>query len=301
VDIETSIICQLKTECGQGYTNKLEGMVRDTLASEEFNRGNPVVVPTGVVWKCCIITTGVWPSSIVPWEMVKSPIPVRRGEEEFMKIFRKKFEKKSIKFIHSLTTCVVRMGRRGELVCSAAQGIVLMLFNDSDSMSMDVIVQETRIPEAEVKRAIVGLVESGVLSFGNDAFVSLASGEGEHGIRKHVCNEYQFKRIPDRMGGSSSHVSISEAERLQTESSVMEDRQHQLDALIVRIMKRLRTCSGRTLVREVYENFSIFSQTEICKRIDSLIDREFIEREPSTGDSIVSAGSLDDIQIKYLI
>jgi len=301
-DSESPIIAMLKAECGQGYTNKLEGMIRDILASEDIS-GAPTS-SGGLKWKCSILTTGVWPSTICPWDgVLPGDMRIAESEKNFFINYKKNFEKKSVKFVYSLTTCVVRVYRSVEVFCSAAQAIILLLFNETDSMSMDVLLQETRIPEAETRRAIDGLVHVGVLSFGDGGFVSV----GHQPIPNPagsvlVANEYQFRRVPEmNRNHGTSHASVSEAERMQTEASVMEDRQHQLDALIVRTMKRLRHASARTLVREIQDVIAYFSQLEIVKRIESLVDREFLEKDGDEAVALSNAPSLDDVQIKYLI
>jgi len=73
----------------------------------------------------------------------------------------------------------------------------------------------------------------------------------------------------------------SEPERQDTRSKVDEDRKHQIEASIVRIMKAKKTMEHSNLIGEVSRQLSSrFPPNPIIikKRIESLIEREYIER-----------------------
>ena len=292
INYETAIIALLKAECGAGYTNKLEGMVKDILASEDFNG---VQDGEGKDRKCIVITTGVWPSIITATDYAGIPLSVREYEKNFVEVYKKNFPKKSVKFVHSLSCCIVRFNRRYELVCSGPQAMILDLFNDgSDSMSVDVILQELRFPVAEFERALRPMVDVGLVANTNGV-VEVNSGWHPKTPGQVILNTYQYRRESDE----GSPVVMNDTDRLQTESSVAEDRQHQLDALIVRIMKKNKSVTLNGLLREIVENLpasftTFYSQTELKKRIDSLVDREFLEK-------ISSVAEPDNVEIRYLI
>jgi hypothetical protein len=173
--------------------------------------------------------------------------------------------------------------------------MILDLFNDgSDSMSVDVILQELRIPIAEFERALRPMVDLGLVANTNGV-VEVNSGWHPKTPGQVILNTYQYRRESDE----GSPVVMNDTERLQTESSVAEDRQHQLDALIVRIMKKNKSVMLNGLLREIVENLpasftTFYSQTELKKRIDSLVDREFLEK-------ISSVAEPDNVEIRYLI
>ena len=278
INTETAVVGQFKAECGPGFTNKLESMVKDIVSSEEFfqeSRKNVVSLDNGVQFKVSVLTTGVWPAAITPWvERVKVPKQIEDLQIEFMRNYNLNFSKKSIKFVYSMTTAVVRHSRR-DLVCSAAQAIILTLFNETDSVDVNVVVAETSLSKIEANKAVTALVEGGVLVEDNEIFSPNPRFKSSQ--PRVVLNQYQFRK-----SGEGSQVSSEE--RAQTEFSVVEDRQHQLDAAIVRIMKRVRRCAVAALVGEIGELLKYhFSKSEINRRIDALVDREFLERDQEIG------------------
>ena len=274
INQETSLVNLLKQECGAGYTSKLEGMIRDVCVSQELAEGTAMQVT--------VATTGVWP--LTPWtERVKLPQNIHDLEIHFMRKYIEKNEKKSIKFVHSMTSAIVRYKRR-DYVCSAAQALVLNLLNDSEVIERSVVIADTGLPEPEVSKALLTLKEAGLLIEERPGFFSVNSAyKPPAGTGRIELNQYQYRRPEGEPG-------ISEEERAQTEASAMEDRQHQVDAAIVRVMKKLRKCSPATLYSEILNSTKFaFSKQEITKRISALVDREFIEKDPG-----------DDGEVRYL-
>jgi cullin-4 len=200
-----------------------------------------------------------------------------------MRKYMEKNEKKSIKFVPAMTSAIVRFKRR-DFVCSAAQALVLSLLNDSEDIERGVIFAETGLPESEVAKALTTLKESELLVEEKDGFFAVNSHyRPPAGTGRIELNQYQYRRPVGELG-------ISDDERAQTEASAMEDRQHQVDAAIVRVMKKVRKCSPAVLYGEILNVTKFaFSKQEITKRVAALVDREFIEKDPG-----------DDGEVRYL-
>ena len=283
INHETATVNLLKQECGAGYTNKLESMIRDVAVSEEISRdemlyGQQILGRT--LLRVTVATTGVWP--LTAWaERVKVPHAIHDLEIAFIRRYMDKNPKKSIKFVHAMTSAVVRFKRK-EFVCSAAQALILCLLNDSDSVDKTFVVSETSLPEVEAVKALSTLEESGLI-MQQDEIYSVNPNFKIPSSGQIVLNQYQYRRI-------GAEPEITDEERAQTEASVMEDRQHQLDASIVRVMKRLRKAVPSTLYAEILNITKFaFSKQEVTKRVTSLVDREFLERDPG-----------EDGEIRYL-
>ena len=68
--------------------------------------------------------------------------------------------------------------------------------------------------------------------------------------------------------------------RRQTTERVFQDRQYQIDAAIVRTMKARKTLTHSLLVSELFQQLRFpLKPPDIKKRIESLIDREYLERD----------------------
>lgn len=81
---------------------------------------------------------------------------------------------------------------------------------------------------------------------------------------------------------SNCLLAHDEADAVLSGVQVEEDRKPQIEAAIVRIMKARRTLDHHSIVTEVTRQLSsrfMPNPTVIKKRIESLIEREFIERD----------------------
>jgi len=70
-------------------------------------------------------------------------------------------------------------------------------------------------------------------------------------------------------------------ENQKTNQAIMQDRQYQIDAAIVRIMKTRKSLLHQQLVSELFKQLTFpVKPIDLKKRIESLIDREYLERDP---------------------
>ena len=67
---------------------------------------------------------------------------------------------------------------------------------------------------------------------------------------------------------------------VKTHEEVFREREHQVDAAVVRIMKARKRLSHTMLMSEVMSQLRFSAQNaDIKKRIESLIERDFLERD----------------------
>ncbi|ENN76322.1 hypothetical protein D910_04372 [Dendroctonus ponderosae] len=311
-DWEKNMISKLKTECGCQFTSKLEGMFKDMTVSntimEEFKEH---VVKTdallgGVDLFMRVLTTGFWPTqSATP----KCHIPAtpllafqcfRRfylakhsgrqltlqpqlGNADLNAVFYGPRKEESEGACSSSTSLVgsSRGGPRKHIIqVSTYQMVVLMLFNNHDKLSYEEILNESDIPERDLIRALQ----------------SLAMGKATQRIliktpkTKEIESSHEFQ-VNDSFTSKLHRVKIqtvaakgeSEPERRETRNKVDEDRKHEIEAAIVRIMKSRKRMPHNILVTEVTDQLRsrfLPSPVIIKKRIEGLIEREYLARTP---------------------
>jgi len=82
--------------------------------------------------------------------------------------------------------------------------------------------------------------------------------------------------------GTSTAVKENEFERIETREKVEEDRRPQIEAAIVRLMKSRKILQHNDIITEVTRQLSNRfnpSPVAIKRRIESLIEREYMERD----------------------
>jgi len=161
------------------------------------------------------------------------------------------------------------------------QMCILLKFNQRPQWSYQEIADETEIPERDLMRAMQSL------SMGKVGQRVLArTGEGSKS--KDIEPTHVFI-VNDNFTSKLHRVKIqmvvakgeSDPERKETRSKVDEDRKHEIEAAIVRIMKARKKMQHNVLITECTEQLKsrfLPSPVVIKKRIESLIEREYIAR-----------------------
>jgi len=282
VDAEKSMLSKLKQECGGMFTSKLEGMFKDMNHSKELSPQFRQHLSTksdlsdiSIDLNVNILTMGYWPT-YAPME-VRMPPDMFRLQECFRNFYLSKHSGRKLTFQSTLGHCVIKSkfkhGNK-ELLVSLFQTLVLLLYNEQDSFSYQQIGEATGIQQAELKRTLQSLAcgKARVLQ-------KLPKGkEVNDGDKFHYNTEFKHRLIRIKINQIQMKESIQE--NSDTRERVFQDRQYQVDAAIVRIMKTRKSLSHQLLISELYQQLKFpLKATDIKKRIESLIERDYMERD----------------------
>ncbi|XP_027096897.1 cullin-3A isoform X1 [Coffea arabica] len=285
-DAERSLIVKLKTECGYQFTSKLEGMFTDMKTSQDTMQGFYAAYaaelgdsPTLVVQ---VLTTGSWPTQ--PSITCNLPAEMSALCEKFRSYYLGTHTGRRLSWQTNMGTADLKAifgkGQKHELNVSTYQMCVLMLFNSADRLSYKEIEQATEIPSSDLRRCLQ----------------SLACVKGKNVLRKEPMSkdigEEDAFFVNDKFASKFYKVKIgtvvaqkeSEPEKQETRQRVEEDRKPQIEAAIVRIMKSRRVLDHNNIIAEVTKQLQsrfLANPGEIKKRIESLIERDFLERDSS--------------------
>lgn len=282
-DAERSLIVKLKTECGYQFTSKLEGMFTDMKTSQDTMQGFYASHPelgdsrTLVVQ---VLTTGSWPTQ--PTVTCNLPAEMSALCEKFRSYYLGTHTGRRLSWQTNMGTADIKAifgkGQKHELNVSTYQMCVLMLFNNADRLSYKEIEQATEIPASDLKRCLQ----------------SMACVKGKNVLRKEPMSkdidEDDAFFVNDKFSSKFYKVKIgtvvaqkeSEPEKQETRQRVEEDRKPQIEAAIVRVMKSRRVLDHNNIIAEVTKQLQprfLANPTEIKKRIESLIERDFLERD----------------------
>ncbi|KAI3813202.1 hypothetical protein L1987_17920 [Smallanthus sonchifolius] len=283
-DAERSLILKLKTECGYQFTSKLEGMFTDMKTSDDTMKGFYTAMgselgdgPTLVVH---VLTTGSWPTQSTP--TCHLPSEILTVCDKFKMYYLGTHSGRRLTWQTNMGSADIKAtfgrGQKHELNVSTFQMCVLMLFNNGDGLSYREIEQATEILTVDLKRCLQ----------------SLACAKGKNVLRKEPMSkdigEDDTFFFNDKFSSKFYKVKIgtvvaqkeSEPEKQETRQRVEEDRKPQIEAAIVRIMKARRVLDHNNIVAEVTKQLQsrfLPNPVVIKKRIESLIEREFLERD----------------------
>jgi len=281
IDAEKSTIGKFKTECGSQFTNKLEGMFKDIDISRDIMTGfkNSAQVQTklkhGIELYVNVLTTGYWPT--YPPLEANLPTELRDYQEIFKKYYLSKHSGRRLVWQNSLGLCVVKCKFKKsskELVVSLFQTVVLMLYNDVDVLTYDDIEKATGIQEKELKRTLQSL------SLGKVRVLIKDPKTKEVNRTDTFTFHREFTAPLYRLRINNIQMKETQEENQSTTERVFQDRQYQVDAAIVRVMKSRKTLSHTLLIAELFSQLRFpIKPADLKKRIESLIDREYLERD----------------------
>jgi len=285
IDAEKAMISKLKTECGANFTNKLEGMFKDIDLSKDimdaFNESKyKDELKAGIDLHVYVLTTGYWPP-YTPVE-IKLPKELTEYQDVFKQFYLSKYSGRRLVWQHSLGHCTLKAffpkGKK-ELSVSLFQTIVLMLFNDAEELSCKEILEATGLDDSkgELKRTLQSLACGKVRVLVKEP----------KGIPVNENDKFRFRNDFSaklhRIKINSIQMKETIIENIKTKQNVFQDRQYQIDAAIVRIMKTRKKLSHNLLISELYNQLKFpIKPADLKKRIESLIEREYLERDPES-------------------
>ena len=272
-DAEKLMIAKLKVQCGTQFTSKMEGMLNDlAVGSDQKSEFDARMEQqdTKLSFSVQVLTTGFWPSYKAP--EVALPPQMTKCMEVFKEWHDAKHQKRKLSWVHSLGNSTVRatFGKKSyDLQVTTLQAVVLNAFNDGKTFGFNELKESLNLDDITLKplmhslscgkhKVITKTPASNKIN-STDSFLSNA---------KFTCNMRKI-RIP-----------MASLDASHNKNRVEEDRSIAIEAAIVRIMKARKTLQHQQLIAEVLSQLAFFKPNPrvIKKRIEALIDREYLER-----------------------
>eukprot|EP00611_Tribonema_gayanum_P025330 TRINITY_DN573_c0_g1_i1.p1 TRINITY_DN573_c0_g1~~TRINITY_DN573_c0_g1_i1.p1 ORF type:complete len:748 (-),score=346.79 TRINITY_DN573_c0_g1_i1:64-2307(-) len=282
-DAERLMIGKLKLKCGSQFTSKMEGMMNDLAIgvdhAAEFEthfKGRAPELGLKSDFNVQVLTTGYWPS-YKPLD-VALPADMQKCMQVFKDYYDQKHNKRRLAWMHSLGNVSVKAtypkGKTYDLQVTTLQACALMVFStETEMLPLDAVTQRLNVPEEVCKRILHSL------SCGK---FKVLSREGEGATIKNT-DKFGFNlkfTCPMR----KIRIPMASLEESHNPKRVEEDRTIAIEAAIVRIMKARKALGHQQLVAEVLSQLSFFRPNPkvIKRRIEALIEREYLERDPDT-------------------
>ncbi|EFC47621.1 predicted protein [Naegleria gruberi] len=292
-DAEKTMISKLRAECGTQFSNKLEGMFKDIDISaelmkgyetsaefkkfinevgEEKDRALQIASSLGVK----VLTLSYWPN-YTP-DTLNLPMELSLLQDSFRDFYTHKYSGRILKWVSNLGQCSMKAlfpcGKK-ELIISFYQAVVLLQFNSKEKISVRELKQSTGIQD---EKQLILTLQS--LAFHKEKILKKETKgtQVEENDIFFVNEDYSQSKTKIKI--DSFQLKETKKEREETTEKVLLDRSYVIDAAIVRIMKTRKQLTHQQLLTEVLSQvrFSIQGQ-DVKKRIESLIDREYLERD----------------------
>ncbi|XP_018417756.1 PREDICTED: cullin-4A [Nanorana parkeri] len=280
VDSEKSMLSKLKHECGAAFTSKLEGMFKDMELSKDVmiqfkQHMQSHSDPGNIDLTVNILTMGYWPT-YTPMDVHLTAEMVKL-QEIFKSFYLGKHSGRRLQWQSTLGHAVLKAEfkeEKKELQVSLFQTLVLLMFNEGDDFSFEEIKMATAVEDGELRRTLQSLAcgKARVLN-------KIPKGkEVEDGDKFTFKSDFKHKLYRIKINQIQMKETVEE--QVNTTERVFQDRQYQIDAALVRIMKMRKSLSHNLLVSELYNQLKFpVKPGDLKKRIESLIDRDYMERD----------------------
>ena len=282
-ETEKAMIAKLKAECGQQFTSKMEGMfldmnlsreIMENFKSDEYSDQLPVEMDVHT------LTTSHW--TLKQNAPCKLPSVIIECCERFNSFYIQKFNTgRRLTWLTNSGSADIKANfpsGRKELNVSTYQMCILLLFNDHASLPLEHIRQACNIDEeVELRRHLLSLCTSKIRILKKSSKGKSIEDDDVFTFNDEFSSKFKRIKVP-----LISAKEISPEETNTIPHTVEEDRRHQVEAAIVRTMKARKKINHNDLVAEVsrqlYNRFNP-NPPFIKKRIESLIEREYLQRD----------------------
>ncbi|KAJ3518485.1 hypothetical protein NMY22_g13651 [Coprinellus aureogranulatus] len=286
-DAERGMLSKLKIESGMQFTSKLEGMFNDikTSADAMVEYQNYIAKPQrttpAVDISVTVMTSTFWPYS-APAVAPVMPEILTESCKSYEGFYYSRHSGRRLTWLPSMGNADVRVAFRArshDLNVSTHALMILLLFEnlgDDDFLTYTEIKDATLIEESELKRNLQSLACAKYKVLKKHPHGRDINNDDSFSFNVDFSEKMQKIKI-----STVSSRPENNQERQETQGKVDEERKHQMDACIVRIMKDRKHMKHNDLVIEVTKQLaSRFAPDPLAikKRVEALIEREYLER-----------------------
>jgi cullin-4 len=278
---ERAAIDVLKRICGPSTGLRLSGMIADTAVSERLRAGFSSEGTT-FIFTPYVVTQAYWPSQ--PPVSLATPPAFAELAEKFASHYTGQHSTRHLTWQPLLSYCSI-VGRFPSgvksLLVSQIQALVLLLFNDTDSLSFGAIKDGLRMTDGLPELALALLSLSGaatrVLTRQRLGMFSPATGLPAEEVFTFNAS---FTHIQSDIRVAPILLKDANDEAAVIAEKTAKDRPLVLDAAIVRIMKARQTLLHSELAEQVSRAVKlIVTPADLKKRVELLLEREYLKRD----------------------
>lgn len=327
IDLEAEALRHFVAECGAAYTQRIHGFFDDIKVSQDFQSKlinsastSPVHFPADHM-QVIVLSSNNWVKELRTIGKVSlGNVPemstwVRAYEDRYKAAFANRRLLWHTEFGRATVRFTPKLGTHVDIICSTAQAMFLLLFNQNDKLKWKDIKRILNIdvdPNSCYVRHFMGLVvhkEARFLVNTDGSRPKLVVDEDEFGINYDFTTtkrrlaarvvSIRTKGLGPTEGTLRDTVSSEEIISQQQDTpdnpdtgiiigssglplSVEQNRNTVIDAAIVRIMKARRKLTHLELItslNDVLKNQFLPPGPLVKERVAYLIDREFLQRD----------------------
>jgi Cullin family/Cullin protein neddylation domain len=320
---EKSLLSKLKAQSGDAAIRKLQGMFTDVekeslqQTKDEFQKFNGGAKVGNIDVEVAVLNEGHWPINGTQ----KFPLLLGRemleAREKFNEFYKGRYEKRSLDWLYNYGTVTLKSYFTNsklpvELVITPLQSNILLAFNDRKELSFAELVDilwgeqssgRTMLTSSQTSSALHDLSLQEILKFAITPLIyfkfKVLQKIGDPDPKKEAVSQTDSFRLRDRIPAKKLPRKIpfppgtakqAEKESNQDKEAVMRQREFEMEAAMVRVMKARNRLGWNDVQVEVISQLKerfLPDSKMLKKRLESLIDRKFMERSEDDPKIIV--------------
>ena len=290
-DTEKLMLTKLKAECGYQVTSRFEGMFADINVSAEFSQKFKTLVsksePLLPELSCNVLTMTYWPLSQANSDS-KMPAELLEMTKKFEEFYGTQHQGRRIMWLPALGTVDIwgnfSNGKKDLNMSTQCAIVILTAFNQqcNAKISFEELQNLTNMQPQTLKRALLSLSLGKVRILLKHSQGKEINSATQFSVNLDFSNQHTRLKILMISADVDDTKQEELKEREETLKRINLERQYEIEASIVRVMKSRKTIEHNNLVAQVIEQLSKRFSPEplvVKQKIESLIERDYIERD----------------------
>ncbi|KAK7047188.1 hypothetical protein VNI00_006854 [Paramarasmius palmivorus] len=247
---------------------------------EDYHSKLPPDDPSRRLW-VTVLQTSAWPFStnrkITIQLLPELQAQLNAYDQNYYQV---RHPKRKLTWDHALGTMTLKARfKEGvkELSVSLYQGVVLLLFNDTPEMTYSDIKEAIQLDDDDLRRTLQSL------ACGKKRVLTKQPAGPDVNDKDIFRFNTGFKDAKTKVHINSIQAKVTEEESERTNLNIEDERKHTIDAAVVRIMKAKKNMQFEALITETVDALKKHFKPDVAmikKRIDVLVEEEYMERDP---------------------
>ncbi|EJC98884.1 Cullin-domain-containing protein [Fomitiporia mediterranea MF3/22] len=284
---QANVISRMMEICGYGFAQKLKQIFADADSSKRMTttfeeQKSNIHCEDGISFSIKLFGSNLWQLSrrdmnfVIPKEIIPT-------YNRFQEYYQTEHSGRRLSWLWEYGGNQLRAkysGQKHIFITSSFQMAVLLQYNDYDTLTFEELVENTGIPEDLLKQVLAILTKACVL---------LHDGDGE----PYDFNP-NFKSKKTRVNLNQPLTATKNAETTKVLKDLDDNRENEIKAAIVRIVKAKKIIKLQALIQEVVSELSkrfVPPVPALKTAIDRLIDQEYMERVEGEWDTYAYVAS----------
>ncbi|CAD6184387.1 unnamed protein product [Caenorhabditis auriculariae] len=289
-ELEKAVVTKLRTECGFQFTQKMEHMLRDVETWQKMNDEYSEHCKLhsqirNIKFNIRVATAGVWPLYTDDYVLSPQLSPIF---QEFSNFYTSKHKGRKLTLCRSAGYAsllanfepAIGESRQKTISTSTLQMLVLLQFNLKNNWTFKELLESTKMSVKDLGRNLVALTCKG-----QNVLISSSKKSTDFDANDVFSVNEQFQSSSDVVKVAAVAAYHQSDKAADTREKTEIDRKFEVEACIVRLMKRNRKMNHDELIANVLEEMKdrcgVIGTSTVKQRIEALIEREFIARDSS--------------------